>query len=49
MKVRVQDSTGESIFAIFHKDACALFNKTAAELFEEEDKVYSFRCLSFIF
>lgn len=42
MKVRVHDSTRESIFVIFQRDACALFNKTAAEMFEEEDKVYLF-------
>lgn len=42
VKVRVHDGTGNAIFVIFHRDGAFLFNKTAAELFEIEDKVCSF-------
>lgn len=42
IKVRVKDVTRNAVFVIFYKDGVHLLNKSAAELFELEDKVDDF-------
>lgn len=40
IKVRVFDHTGNAIFVIFDREGKFLFNKSASEMYEVEDKVY---------
>lgn len=40
--MRVHDATGDGVFVIFDRDGKELLNKSAADLFEAEDKVCLF-------